>query len=346
MTETKASNSLREMASRATKKDVGLFALIAVLIAEGPLTPASLLPSIGVGVLGALLFLYWRLSRPTRPQTRADALRWNVPPGVWLCLGLFAIAAAPTLGWMYQQWTGSVWHNTHGLLIPLLMIMLGRNILRRMQPVEDEPSLWGFAFVVPGLVLLLVDAGAATQYVSAMGIVISLPGLSLLTLGPTRTRALALPLSLGIFMIPLPNTFASQIYLRTMTADAVAPILTAIGIPTFVDKSLLELPHASFLVANSCSGFSTLYSAVAIGVLLGTLCPSPRRRLLVYLSIVPLALLANVVRVVVLVLIAVYVDESLLDTGAHAGSGVLTFFGVLAVLILLADRPRLARALL
>ncbi len=131
-----------------------------------------------------------------------------------------------------------------------------------------------------------------------------------------------------------------------MTADAVAPILTLLGIPTFVDRSLLELPHASFLVANSCSGFSTLYSGVAMGVLLGALCPSPRRRLRVYLSIVPLALAANIARVVILVLIAVYVDETLLDTGAHAGSGVLTFFGVLVVLIQLADRPPLARALL
>jgi exosortase len=193
---------------------------------------------------------------------------------------------------------------------------------------------------------MLLDAGAGTQYISALGIVICLPGLSLLTLGPARTRALALPLSLGIFMVPLPNTFASQIYLRTLTADAVAPILTAVGLPTFVDKSLLELPHASFLVANSCSGFSTLYSGLAMGVLLASLCPSPRRRLLVYLSIVPLALAANIVRVAILVFIAVYIDESLLDTGAHAASGVLTFFCVLAALIQLADRPPLARALL
>jgi len=346
MTETKASNPLQAITSRATLKDLGLAALIALLIAEGPLTPAARIPSAIAGAGGALFFLYWRLSRPTRPDTASKVSAWEVPLAVWLCLGLFAAAAAPTLVWMYAEWTGSVWHNTHGMLIPVLMIMLGRNILKRMRPVEDEPSIWGFAFLVPGLALMLLDAAAGTKYVSALGIVICLPGLSLLTLGPTRTRALALPLSLGIFMVPLPNAFASQIYLRTLTAEAVAPILTALGLPTFVQDSLLELPHASFLVANSCSGFSTLYSGVAMGVLLGTLCHSPRRRLLVYLSIVPLALAANIARVALLVLIAVYIDESLLDTGAHAASGVLTFFCVLAALIQIADRPPLARALL
>ena len=346
MTETKEPNPLQAIASRVTVKDLGLAALVVLLIAEGPLTPAARLPSLVAGGAVGLFFLYWRLSRPILQKTRASAAGWKVPLGVWICLGLFAVVAAPTLVWMYEEWTGSVWHNTHGMLIPVLMVMLGRNILRRMKPVEDEPSLWGFAFLVPGLALMLLDSAAATQYVSAVGIVICLPGLSLLTLGPARTRALALPLSLGIFMVPLPNAFASQIYLRTLTADAVAPILTTFGLPTFVDKSLLELPHASFLVANSCSGFSTLYSGVAMGVLLGTLCPSPRRRLLVYLSIVPLALAANIARVAILVLVAVYVDESLLDTGAHAASGVLTFFGVLAALIQLADRPPLARALL
>ena len=346
MNEEKTPNSLRAMIRRATWKDAGACALVVLLVAEGPLTPAARIPSILAGLVVAAFFLGWRLSQPIRPRSEAATKRWQVPLGVWICLALFAAAAAPTLTWMYREWTGSVWHNTHGMLIPVLMIMLGRNILRRMKPVDDEPSWWGLGFLVPGLTLMLIDAGSATRYISALGIVICLPGLSLLTLGPARTRALALPLALGIFMIPLPNTFASQIYLRTMTAGAVAPVLTGLGIPTFVDKSLLELPHASFLVANSCSGFSTLYSGLAMGLLLGTLCPSPGRRLLVYLSVIPLALVANIVRVVVLVLIAVYIDPNLLDTGAHAASGVVTFFGVLGVLILLADRPRLSRALL
>jgi len=336
--------SRRQTLRRATWRDAALTGVVVLLVAEGPLTPAARAPSLIAGSLVGLFFLYWRLGRPL-PEAGSVARTWSVPLPVWLCLGLFALAAAPTATWMYEEWTGSVWHNTHGMLMPVLMVLLGRNILRRMKYASEDASAWGFLFLVPGLGLMALDAAAGTRYAAAVGLVICLPGLSLLFLGARRTRALALPLVLGIFMIPLPNTFASQIFLRVITAGAVAPVLTFLGIPTFVDHTLLELPSESFLVANSCSGFSTLYSALAMGVLLGTLCPSHRRRWVVYLSIVPLALLANVIRVVLLVMIALYVDPTLLDTSAHAGSGVLTFLGVLIVLILLADRPPLARAL-
>lgn len=345
------SKSRREQLRRPTVRDWALALLVAFLVTEGPLTPAARGPSIALGVLAGFAFLWWQLSRGpagegTSAPRRVGARAWEVPGPVWLCLALFAATSAPTFAWMYAEWTGSVWHNTHGLLIPVLMVLLGRNILRRMPSVPDAPSALGFAFVLPGLAMLVFDSASQTRYLSAAGFVTCLPGLSLLLLGPARTRALALPLVLGIFMIPLPNTFASQLYLRTFTAEAVAPLLTAIGIPTLVEHTLLELPDARFLVANSCSGFSTLYSTIAMGILLGSLCPSPRRRWIVYLSLVPLALAANVARVAVLVLLAIYVDPSLLDTSAHAASGVATFFVVLMALIFISDRPPLARALL
>lgn len=342
--------------SRATPKDLGLALLVAFLVAQGPLTPAALVPSLVAGSLAAGAFLYFRLSKvPPRRSTAgagvqagtaAAQVRWDVPVGVWACLAAVAAVFVPSIAWMYGQWTGSVWHNTHGLIMPVLMFMLGRNILRRLPPGDDTPSAWGFAFLVPGLVLAVLDAAASTRYVGALGLVIALPGLSLLLLGVRRTRALLLPLVLGVFMLPLPNTFASQIYLRTLTADGVAPLLTMLGIPTFVAGSVLELPHATFLVANACSGFATLYSTVAMSVLLGALCESRTRQIVIGLAILPLALLANVIRVTLLVLTALYIDPSLLETSAHSGSGVLTFLGILVVLVLMADRPSLRRALL
>jgi exosortase len=329
--------------SRAILKDLAVALFAAVVVAEGPLTPAATVPSIIAGVIAGGFLFYWRR---TRPQTPTRPGIWYMPWHIAVALLVYIAAAFPTLAWMYREWTGSVWHNSHGILIPLLMFLLGRNILRRMPPRPDEPTAWGFAVLVPGLILLILDAGAATHYIGAAGIVVTLPGLSLLLLGPARTRALSLPLVLGIFMIPLPNALASQVYLRTMTADGVAPILVFLGIPTLVDNSLLELSQASFLVANTCSGFSTLYATIAMAVLLASLCESRTRRIIAYASILPLALAANIIRVVVLVLIYLYINPDLLDTSLHAASGVATFFVVLGVLILLTDRPSLARAML
>jgi exosortase len=330
---------------RPTRSDLAISAAVGLLMALGPLSSPHLALSVLTGALTALLLLAWRLHYS--PPPRADTpRRWQVPKVYWPILVLYAAAAWPTLQWMYSEWTGSVWHNTHGLLIPVLMVLLGRNILRRMPPRAEESSAWGFAFLLPGLAMMAIDAGAATRFLAGVGFVVTLPGLSLLILGKTRTRALALPLCLAIFIVPLPAALASEIYLRRLTAEGVAAILNGMGIPTFVEYASLELPESTFLVADECSGFATLYSSVAMAVLLGSLCPSVPRRVAVYASIVPLALAANVLRVLALVLMFQYIDPSLLDTSIHEASGVATFFVVLFGFLLMTDRPSLSRALL
>jgi len=330
---------------RATRNDLGIALGIGFLIGAGPLSSPNIGLSVVLGTATAVLLLLWRLSYTPPPRTDAPK-RWQVPRRYWPVVALYAAAAWPTLSWMYGEWTGSVWHNTHGMLIPVLMLMLGRNTLRRMPPRAVESSAWGFAFLLPGLALMALDAGAETHFLAALGFAISLPGLALLVLGAVRTRALALPLVLGLFMVPLPAALASEIYLRRITAVGVGWILNNVGIPTYVQFSSLELPTSTFLVADECSGFSTLYSSMAMAVLLGGLCTSIPRRFAIYASIVPLALAANVVRVFGLVLIYLYIDPSLLDTSMHSASGVATFFVVVFGFVLIADRPSLSRALL
>ena len=63
--------------------------------------------------------------------------------------------------------------------------------------------------------------------------------------------------------------------------------------------------------------------------------------LLLLLSAFPLAVACNVVRVSMLVALANQMGLGLLDTPFHAASGVLTFWAVLAVMILIADRNQL-----
>jgi len=99
--------------SRATPKDLGLALLVAFLVAQGPLTPAALAPSLVAGALAAGAFLYFRLSRvPARrraarglpePPTEPVA-KWEVPLAAWLCFGLLGVVSLPTWVWMRQTY--------------------------------------------------------------------------------------------------------------------------------------------------------------------------------------------------------------------------------------------------
>jgi exosortase len=107
------------------------------------------------------------------------------------------------------------------------------------------------------------------------------------------------------------------------------------------EETLLFLPNATFLVADACSGFATLYAAVGVAVVLAAYARSWRRRLLLLASAWPLALACNVARVTLLVGLANHFGLGLLDTPFHAASGVATFWAVLLLQILMADRRAL-----
>ena len=338
-------------------REIALATLVGVLVALSPLTPDDLIPSIGAGLLAGLLFLAYRvyyrktpdsgeepaLSAPERAAAPAFRLR-QVPPLVWAGLLLFVLLFTPTLWWMYGKWTGSVWRNSHGLFMPFLMFFLARAALRRESSGDDTVSAWGFAFLVPGLLLLVLDSAIGTRYLSSLGLVVCLPGLSLLLLGRQRTLALRFVWLLGLFMIPISTSVANHLLLRNASAAGTVTLLQGLGVPVFRDHSVLELANSTFVVSEACSGFATLYSAVAVTCLLVCYCASPLRRAALVMACFPLALASNIVRTLFLVLVAVYGRINLLDTPLHEASGVASFLVIISVLYWMADRRAVRNA--
>lgn len=330
-------------------RDLAVGAVIAVLFAFSPLTPDEWLVSFAIGgVIGAAWVAYRvharRHGAPRRTRAAHPLLGSDVSAIGWACVAAWCVAFAPTWAWMYREWTTSVWQNNHGIFIPVIMLFLGYSALRRDSGAPDRRSAWGLAVLALGLALALVDSASAIHYPAAIGLVISLPGLSLVVLGRRRTRLLAPVWILAIFMLPLPTTAFHQVALRNWTAAGANPILQAIGLSTLREQTVITLPNSMFIVGDACSGFNTLYSSVAVAVFMACFCRSPWRRVLLLALAAPLALAANVLRAVGLVLIGALGDMSLLDTALHEASGVAAFFLVLLVLYRVSDRERLLGA--
>jgi exosortase len=240
---------------------------------------------------------------------------------------------APTWRWLYERWTLSVWHNAHGLLIPPAVTYFAWQELRGYQA-PAAASAWGFAFLLPALALHVLDTGMHTELLSAVSIVIALPGLSLLFLGAGRTRRIAFPLAFALFMIPIPLAITEHLHLvlrqiATVAATFVTPLL---GIPVFAHGTTLDLANDTLLVGDGCSGFSTLYASVAVAALTAYTTTDWRRRLLVLVAAAPLAIAANVLRVVLLVVLVHFRGSAILDTWVHPASGMLTFALALPVI--------------
>jgi exosortase len=321
-------------------RELALAATVGLVFAVSPFTPNERAPSAAGGFALGLALLAWRLRRSSpvwhEPIVAAPWLRRGPLLGagaLLLCLAAFA----PTLQWMYREWTKSVWVNDHGLFMPFVMAWLAYGKLRDYAGEPEESSAWGFLPLTAGLALSVLDANAQTRYLGAVGLLLALPGLSLLLLGRRRTWAIRMPLLLGVLLLPVPFSLVAPLGLRTFIAKGVLQLLHLLGLSALREGTLIHMPPAhNFIVADACSGANTLWASLAMALVLAVTNPVAWRRAALMIFAPLLAISANVLRVTLLVLLTHSLGTELLDTPIHEATGVATFLGVLGPLILIA----------
>ena len=249
------------------------------------------------------------------------------------------ILFAPTIYWLFERWTLSVWHNAHGLLIVSVAIYYAWLELRESSHFPVNSSSWGFVFLIPALLLVVLDTGMHTQLLSAFALFLSLPGLSLLFLGAHRTKAISFFLCMLFLSLPIPLMVTNSLHLvlREVAAHSTAWIIPQLGIPLFMEGTALHISNGTLQVADACSGFSTLYAAIAVACITAYFCSNAHRRILIMLVAAPIAIVSNILRVVLLVLLVNSFGVEILDTSLHTISGLFTFALTLPIIFWLGN---------
>ncbi len=267
-------------------------------------------------------------------QRQGFPLGWAAH-AVWILLAILVFA--PTIYWLWQRWTMSVWHNIHGMFIPLVVAYFIREELRSDQVVDAEQSAWGFLFLITGLGMIVLDSAIRTQLLSAFGMVVCLPGLSLLLLGSRRTRALAFVWVLAFFMLPIPAAFIERLELlmRRITAVGAEPLIALLGVPVAREGTTLFLPVGSLSITEACSGFSPLYASITLALVLAYLNPSWPRRIVVLGAAFPVTMACNILRAAFLAVMVQRWGPGTMHTVLHPASGILAAAAGMALLVLL-----------
>jgi exosortase len=231
----------------------------------------------------------------------------------------------------------SVWHNVHGIFIPFVVAYFILKVLRSDQITDADQSAWGFLFLILGLGMIVLDSAIRTQLLSAFGMIVCLPGLSLLLLGSRRTKALAFAWVLCLFMLPIPAAFMEGfiLLLRRISAAGAGQVIALFGIPVVRDETMLFMPRANLYVTDACSGFSALYASVTLALVLAYLSPSWPRRVLTLAAAFPIAVACNILRTALLALMMQRWGGGIMDTFLHPASGMLTFAAAAALLTVL-----------
>lgn len=330
-----------------TLRRLGFALTVGAAFAASPLSSGRrLLPSLAGGVLAGAAVL------ALRPPREPVSFRLATPtPASRLLLGATVVAAlvafAPTLVGLFREFTWSVWQNAHGLLFPFLIWEVARARLRRSSQGEGAASSpWGFAPALSGTILAVLASAVGSLQVATFGLVLFVWGFSLLVLGPGRTRALAVPLVLCLFLVPLPTSLATPLGLPQLSATGAAWLLRASGFTVLdVDQYLIVSEQVGYAVSNNCSGFSTFVAGLAVASFFAAHTRSRARALLLLAAPWPLAIAANSIRSAALIATCERFGLSTANTPLDGISGIGAFWLVMAALFLMADRDGLREGL-
>jgi exosortase len=272
-------------------------------------------------------------SEPAAAELKQTAVRWRRP--LVLLVGIeLLVVFAPTVAWLVDRWTLSVWQNAHGIFVPPLVLWMAWQELKARPDLPLEGSAWGFAFVAPALALHALDAGLHSQLLSALALFLAIPGLTLLLIGKARTRQIAFPLAFLVFAIPIPLAFTEPLHfvLRQLVATSAGALLPYFGVSVFREGTNLHHANGTMAIIDACSGFSTLYAAAAVASFVAYTAGSWQRRVLVLAAAAPIAIAANLLRVLALTLAVIWYGNGIMDTFFHPLSGMMTFVLALPVL--------------
>jgi exosortase C (VPDSG-CTERM-specific) len=241
-------------------------------------------------------------------------------------------------------------------LIPLVSLYLvwlkKENLPRHFQPAKKIAAIFfaaGFAIVLVYL-LGFRAAGLPVENILAFNIfafLLFFTGLCFLILGTEMVRAIAFPLCLLIFIVPLPDFLQRGIetFLQIGSAAVANVFFMLSEMPVFQDGLRFQLPGFSLQVAPECSGIRSSLVLLILSLLAGQLfLRRPWTRAALALAVIPLALLRNGFRIFVIGQLCVRVGPQMIDSPIHRHGGPLFFLLSLipffALLILLRKLER------
>jgi exosortase len=197
---------------------------------------------------------------------------------------------------------------------------------------EQSPFL--ILFVI-GLLMLIFGRRQDYLFISALSLIPTLFGLTIYLYGPAIAKTLSFPILYLLLLVPPPLGILDSITLPMRYGISVATesILRAFGYPITRDGLLLLLGGHEIYMGAPCSGFRSLITMISLGaVYIYIIKGAWRKKAILAASIIPLALLGNLVRVSSMCLVTFYFGESI-GHKYHDISGFVIFVVLIAGLM-------------
>lgn len=296
---------------------------------------------------------------PVEHPAGAVAPRWVVVVAALVAAGGVGLLFASRFRELYEVWDFDD-NYSHGFLVPVVSAWLAWEVFRRQGLPEDGSLRAGLVWVVLGCVLHLWALVIWWPPADFLALATLLYGLAVLAGGRRWAPGFVFPILFLFFMFPLPPALLDLAagWLQEVVAAA-GTWLLQLFIPAHQDGATIRLPGQPLAVGEECSGLRQVVAFGALALLVAYL--SKRGlpfRLGIVLAGVPIAVVANLLRVVLMAFLVMHFGlESISEKKTiawgisyHTAWGLLTMAAGLGLLMAVAwwlgrvfpNRPRVA----
>ena len=279
---------------------------------------------------------------PLSPSRTAGDRLSILPPGVdifafaLLLLGFAALFVPTYLSLAQHVWSSD--EQGHGpiiLALSLYLLYAKRHELAATPAAPDR--LLGVPLLLLGLALYALGRSQFILFFEVFSQIVILVALVLLFLGRPALRVVWFPLFFMFFMVPLPASLVASLTapLKAAVSAVATDLLYLVGYPVARAGVMLSVGPYQLLVADACAGLTSMFTLEALGLLYMNLMnyTNVRRNIALALLIIPISFVANIVRVMILVLVTYHYGDAAGKGFIHGFAGMVLFMTGLLLMV-------------
>ncbi len=249
------------------------------------------------------------------------------------CLAIFCVLFRDNLWHFFYAWTTDD-NYSHGFLVPLLSLYFAGQVASRGPVPVRSGMVLGSCLLGIALVVRMVTIPLPIPFLGDLALLIGLAGGFAMLLGAAALRRYWFPFFFLIFMVPLPIAMYSRIAspLQLLASRLASTVMNLTGVPVLCEGNRMTLPGGvQMFVAEACSGMRQMTGFLALTAAVAYLIQRPGwYKAVVLLASLPIALTANVARVVLTGYIMHFVNPEYASGTYHTIEGILMMgFGLL-----------------
>jgi exosortase len=205
----------------------------------------------------------------------------------------------PTLADMAWRW-GEDPSYSHGYLVPAFAVYLLWMRRRHLLAQAPRPTSLGLLLLGGAVALRLAGAYFHYSYLDQVSLLPCIAGLMTLAMGRAALAWSWPAIAFLAFMVPLPYTLSMALSgpMQGIATAGSTFLLQALGRPAIAEGNLIQLNEVELNIVEACSGLRMLVVFFALSAAVAMLVRKPLwEKLVVAGSAIPIALVANVLRI-------------------------------------------------